>query len=83
MVKTQNSANGACLRQAGAVQEGIQAGPSPGGLEMGASVAKVARGYDSYLAVGMEVPYGLPREGKAVPANTGGRRTSARNFTGT
>ena len=27
----------------------------------------VARGYDSYLAVSMEVPWGLPREGKAVP----------------
>lgn len=43
----------------------------------------MARGYDSYLAVGMEVPYGLPREGKAVPANTGGRRTQGRSFTDT
>jgi hypothetical protein len=38
------------------------------------SAENVARGYDSYLAVSMEVPWGLPREGKAVPANTGGRR---------
>ena len=27
----------------------------------------VARGYDSYLAASVEVPWGLPREGKAVP----------------
>jgi hypothetical protein len=47
------------------------------------SAENVARGYDSYLAVSMEVPWGLPREGNAVPVNTGGRRTSARNFTDT
>jgi len=47
------------------------------------SAENVARGYDSYLAVSLEVPYGLPREGKAVPPNTGGRRTAARDFTDT
>ena len=47
------------------------------------SAENVARGYDSYLAVSLEVPYGLPREGKAVPPNTGGRRTPGRNFTDT
>jgi hypothetical protein len=31
------------------------------------SAENVARGYDSYLAVGMDVPYGLAREGKALP----------------
>ena len=53
-------------------------------LDYGEGAAEnVARGYDSYLAVSLEVPYGLPREGKAVPPNTGGRRTPGRNFTDT
>jgi hypothetical protein len=50
-------------------------------VEYGEGAAEnVARGYDSYLAASLEVPWGLPREGKAVPVNTGGRRTPARNF---